>query len=436
MVLIRVLGLCALVAGCGQSLFDSRGGTDGGGGGGDGNVPSTCPAPCLADAASDFDGTPTGTTMRWRYLEDHRDRTWTAMTASATEMTGAVTGNRITTCAAHPDAAACSSLPNALLVSSAGATSAADPAIEFTAATKDVVQLSLRARVPTGAPPQVIRIYRNSREDVLYTATASAGTTLEQAITLDALAGDRFLVAVAPTAMGATDVALQLFASSTGSVFPATCQLALPFAAGMVTGNTIGNQCGATFTHYNAAGAAAPPVLGAGPFAEAGMAANIATDTYYDSMPVLERAGDSTIQLWMQTRVVDPTYGEFAFSDIDLDATGGLSIDVFFDAAANAPKLEVVTCTGAGNPLMFANTIAAWPDDHAWRFVRVVHTGGNVNVCVDGKRVGSFPLPAGKLQSTYPPFLGKNVKWTPSGAFFDGSIDDVRVFKGALPCEP
>jgi hypothetical protein len=39
------------------------------------------------------------------------------------------------------------------------------------------------------------------------------------------------------------------------------------------------------------------------------------------------------------------------------------------------------------------------------------------------------------MQSTYHPYLGRNVIWLPSGAFYDGAIDDVRVLSGALPCE-
>jgi hypothetical protein len=62
-----------------------------------------------------------------------------------------------------------------------------------------------------------------------------------------------------------------------------------------------------------------------------------------------------------------------------------------------------------------------------------VHKGDDLQLCLDGVRVahGSFP---GKLQSTYAPYLGKNVIWTPSEPAFLGSIDDVRVFSTALPC--
>src|SRR5262249_32798137 len=157
-----------------------------------------------------------------RYLDDHRDRTWAAMTPSSTKMTGADAANHITTCAANPAAAACAMLPDALLVSSSGATTAADPAIEFTAPTQQVIQLSVKAFMASGTD-QAIGLYRNGRPDSLFTGVATAGTLVEQTITVDALAKDRFLVAMAPTGAGASDVAIQFIASSAGMLFPQAC---------------------------------------------------------------------------------------------------------------------------------------------------------------------------------------------------------------------
>ena len=85
-------------------------------------------------------------------------------------------------------------------------------------------------------------------------------------------------------------------------------------------------------------------------------------------------------------------------------------------------------------PVDVAGWTFAYPADVAWHFVRVVHTGGNVAICLDGARVASFPAPAGTLTSTFKPHIGKNVRWTPAGAFTDASIDDVRVLSTALPC--
>ena len=79
MVLIRLGWLCVLAcAACSQSLFDAHGPGGGGGGDDDGSNtgPATCNAPCLADAAVDFDGSATGKSKAWRYLDDHRDRTY------------------------------------------------------------------------------------------------------------------------------------------------------------------------------------------------------------------------------------------------------------------------------------------------------------------------------------------------------------------------
>jgi len=437
MVLRSWLVVAALLGtGCKQSLFDSKGEPDGGGGGPDGLVvPSTCPAPCIADAAADFDGTPGGMGMRWRYVDDSRMRAWVDMTASGDGgFVGADPMNTIHTCAGSA-AATCSALPGALRISTAGATSAADPALGYTVTANQNIQLSVLARVPSGAKPQTIRLYRNSREDVLFTGVAMPDVTLAKAIVVDALAGDRFYVAVAPDMLGAADVALHFFISETGAVFPSTCQVAATFeVAG--AGNTIANECGATGTltaeNYSVTGSV-PPVLAAGPFPELGQSADFVNDKYYDSVTTLDKTRDTTVQLWVrQDAFVDPTYAAFLFSDIDLDAGGGLGIDIYDDSG---PHLEVFTATSPNPPFGIVNVLASYPDDHAWHFVRAAQAGGTVSVCLDGKKLGELAAPAGSLASGRAPYLGRNVVWTPSGAFLDGAIDDFRVFDEALPCE-
>ncbi len=437
MVLIRAALALVTLAGCGQSLFDSRGDNDGGDAGTDGPVASTCPAGCIGDAAADFDGSPAGSTGRWRYLDDRRTRAWTPMTAAGNVFTGANPNNKITTCAEEPTAPACGQLAGALLISSGGATSTADPAIEYTAAATEVIQLTLRVHVPTGNPEQVVRIYRNSREDVLATATAMPGVTLDRAITLDALDGDRFLVALAPDAMGATNAAVQLFVNTTGAVFPSKCQLALGFST--ATGNDVDNLCGAALTYndYSQTVEPVPPVLGAGPFTELGQAADITVDHYYKGSDLLDRTGDTTIQLWVKHDALIDPYGAWIFSDEDLNNGGGLGA-VIYNAGGSVRTLDVVTCTCTGPPCnspTFAIKSVSYPSDQAWHFIRITHTGGMVNICIDGRKVGDFAVAATDLVSTFAPRLGRNVIWTPAGAYFDGSIDDVRAFTTALTCE-
>ena len=434
---LRTLAALALIAGCGQSLFDNNvgGGTgDGGNGSGDGSmVASSCPAGCIGDAAADVDGSRPG----WRYLEDARNRTWAPMAEAGGSFTGAVAPNAITTCAAKPTAPGCVALPGALLVTTAGMTTAADPAVEFTVPTAQVVQLSARVYVPTGQPAQQVRVYRNSREDVLFTGIAAAGALFERAITIDALAGERVLLAIAPTTMGAADVAVHLYVNSTGAAFPATCTLAVDFAS--ASGNTVGNACGGAATYYDydlsSPDDDIPPKLTAGPYTQLGMAADIPLTEYYRGTDIIPRTGDSTTQLWVRHDAFDPSYSynAYPFSDMDLDNGGGIAFSIF-ETGSLTRGLGIYTCQGS--PCTEGGVDFSYPNDANWHFVRVVHTGGELHLCVDGKRAaGSVTVPDGKLQGTYPPHFGRNVKWLTAGAYFDGAVDDVRTFSVALPCE-
>jgi hypothetical protein len=451
-VLIRRFALLVLVmlAGCNQSLFDAHGAPGGGGGGtgpDGGMVASSCPNQCLADAAADFDGTTGGKGNHWAYLEDHRDRTWAAMTTGAAmTLTGATADNHITTCAAKSSAPACQALPGALLVSTAGKTTPADPAVAFTVKSNAVLQITLKAAVPAGGDTQQIRVYRNSREDALYTGSAIGGGMLEQAITLDAVTGDRFLVAVAPTGAGAADVGLQVFISDTGTSFPTTCQVAVQFTA--ATGNTVDNVCGAdfTYTQYNDTGADTPipPVLANdGPFLELGSVASLTASTtttppipgtYFKGASVLDKNQDITLQFWVKLRT--PPVGDagaWVFSDIDFDdPIGGLAVLFTTDSP---PKLDVNSFASvSGTTATAAEAIAPYPADGGWHFIRAVYTGGILRACIDGPLVASTPVPAMYLKSPIPPDFGRNEFGEPAGAHFDGEIDDLRVLTGALPC--
>ena len=338
MVLIRMLVVLLAVLGgaCGESLFDNNGPGDGGANT-DGEVPTLCPAPCLGDAAADYD--PSGT--RWRYLEDQRNRTWTAMTPAGGGVVGADPANTITTCAAEPASPACAALPGALLVSTAGSTSVADPAIAFTSATAQVIQLSVRVHVPAEATEQRVRIYRNSREDALFTGMAVPGTTFEHALTVDALADDRFFLALAPAAGGAAQIGAHFYVNGTGATFPSKCQLAVGF--GSATGNLVDDACGPDVTHHDyLVGTPVPPVLGPGPYPELGMAADLTAEKYYDSSSVLDKAGDTTIQMWVRHDAVVDVYGAWVFSDLDLDAAGDRHRDLRSGRAADGGPVRAL----------------------------------------------------------------------------------------------
>lgn len=416
--------LAALTTGCGQSLFDAHGSARDGGGddGGDGDVPDTCAAPCLADAGADFDGSAGGKGNHWRYLDDHRNRTWTPMTAGADTQVGAEPGNSFKRCANTSSSDACSALPGALLVSTAGKTSAADPAIEYRVEEARVIRLAVRARVESGAPGHAIRLYRNSREDVLFTLPATAGATVERQITVDALPGDRFLVAAAPDNAGGA-VALHVFVSDPRATFPVTCQIAVPFSVAGSMANTVDDLCrGELRSYVNGAPGAFPPL--AGPYAEQGDAAYL-ENTYYEATEPLTSGDALTLQLWVQAESSSVGVGwELSNIDVDLGRGIGLRLDTGGKLVASVVK--------STSPLMYAEQSVNIVSPSSWHFVRVVHASDAVSICVDGKKLGGGAL-TGPLPSSAPVNIGRNVG--DAGSYFGGSIDDVRVFLEALPCE-
>jgi hypothetical protein len=421
-VVLKILASLVLLAGCKQSLFDSHGDVDARTGDG-GDIPSSCPETCLADAAADFG------MMKWRYLDDNKNRSWTPLTMSGNEFTGGG-ANKISSCKNESGAPPCEQLPGALLFTTTGSTASADPSLSYTATSNQVVQLTVRVHVPAGATEQTVRLYRNAREDSLLTEVALPGATLERAISVDAVKDDRFYLALSPTGEGSGPIGVHFYVNATGDAFPKTCQLALQFSGPM--GMATDNACGVDYNFKNM-DAAAQWSLGQPAFAEMGTSADIQMDRYFEGSDVIQRMGDTTTQLWVRHDQFVPSYNAVVFSDLDLDYTGGAGIYILEDTP---PKLYVETCTLATQTeLGFASANAPYPDDHAWHFVRVVHANGMVRICLDGQRVASYVLPEGKMQSMYHPWLGRNMNWLPQGGFFDGAIDDVRVITGALPCE-
>jgi hypothetical protein len=461
MVLTRGLGIALLAAlaaaaACNHSLFDNRpGGTGSGGDAGSGSdagsdgpeVPASCPGGCLGDAAANFDGSDTGTTHVWRYLED-QGRAWKPMTLSivnATLMGQIDPASRITTCTTRKDALACSALPGALLMSS-GATGAIDPAIEFTTPRTmppQVLQLSLRAYLASGTG-QTIRIYRNSREDLLFTSPLTATNLVEHAVVVDALPGDRFLVAISG-AEAASEVALQFYVNATRQPFPTRCQLALSFAGvNTASTTTVQDPCSPyTFTSFvfpqppMQTTMPTPFVSGPGPYPEQMPGVALIQNMFLqrDGSPpknALDWSHDTTVQLWAQPTMLDQVgNNSYLFDDFDIDACGGVELSVRAAGGQN-PHITLRGCT---DPVTTATDMItpAFPLDSAWHFVRVVRNAAGFDLCIDGAYVASLPVHPGAIASHNQPVLGKPIP-NDEGASYIGGFDDVRVFTGALPC--
>jgi hypothetical protein len=435
MVLSRALCALLLVAGCGQSLFDSHGGRrDGGsgddddGGGGDGSVPLQCPVDsCIADAAADFTGEQGGSNGHWRYYEDRRNRTWATM---APGMTGTVDQrNAIKSCADTPSEPACKALSSALLISSADRASTADPAIEYRSFLPQVIQLAVRVRVDSAG--HKVRLYRNSREDILFAQSAAAGETVMANITVDALANDRFLVALEPTDSAGGVVALQFFVIDAKQKFPQTCQVALPFTVNGSTATAVGNPCGDEFESRFDNGPLAP-IPREDPFMKPNGAVYVEPDYHFRGTKQLDRPGAITVQFWaLQENFTGPT-PQFAwlFSDIDEMNGGGLGIRLRYDTSPYQIEASVLLSTG---PATYAFMGTTFGPGNTWRFVRVIHDSGTLTLCMDGIQAATFPFPGPRV-SNQPPYLGRNVIWDTANYLY-GSFDDVRVFSGALPCD-
>lgn len=434
MVLIRLARsvlLAGLLLGCEQSLFDA--------GDSDSNLPppgaAVCPAECLGDAARDFAAAATP----WRYLEDTRNRAWAPMAKEGKRLVGADPANAFTTCKDKSSAPACAELPGALLVSTAGGTAAADPAVELAITSKRVAKIGVRAFVPGDAPEQQVRIYRNSREDALFTGPATPGALFEQSVSADVLPGDRLLVALAPASGGATDIALEVHISDVGT--PSSCQLALTFEEAV--GNGLTNSCGAPFTsfRYEDSGpdTPIPATLVPSAFAEAGNAGRIAAGYYYKGSEIPDKSGDTTLQFWMRVRNVDTIYAGYVYSDHDLDNPAGGGIAALVYDMAGTATFESLVCTrsvpGPGGTT-YAYSSAPYGALSEWKFLRIVYKNGEVSVCVNGRRSFGYSVPTKRIATGHPPYLGKNVDGvTPSGAFFDGEVDDLRMLSTALPCD-
>jgi len=435
MTIVRVLVVLLAVAGCSESLFGTHGTSDGGVGGGSDSgdaapVPDTCSAPCLADATANFDGTVDGTNDRWSYFDDNRDRTWATMAPVAGAMIGAV-NNRIERCADKASATACQGQPDALLVTSSGTSSKADPALVYTSPDARVIQLVVHANIPQDSVAQRVRLYRNSREDVLFTTTAAPGATAAHSITVDALAGDRFLVALEPTGNQGGTAALTFFIIDANQTFPSACQLALTFADPTVGTATVANLCGAGFTYFLDTQPTAPVLTSMGPYKEEGNSLYFENPYYLvGSQPL--GGGDRTVQFWVQN-LAPTALTAWAFSDVDETSAHGLGIRFTNPSGSSSSiKLEAAV-VNTTNPVTYVSQGIAISSPLSWHFVRVVHAGGTVTFCLDGTQITSGPLPTPAAPGRVPA-LGRNNLSTVDD--FSGNLDDVRIFSGTLPCNP
>jgi hypothetical protein len=228
--------------------------------------------------------------------------------------------------------------------------------------------------------------------------------------------------------LGPAEIGVELFISNIASA--SRCQVALDFEMAKVSGNTMTAHCGNAFTYYEYEpnDTPQPPVLADGPYPELGKAASIPTNHYYKTTAALDKGEEFTWQYWMKINALDAIYDSWVVSDMDLDAYGGLGNGVYQRATLNFD-------TQLGNDGDYLGSNAEFPHVNKWAFVRVAYANGKLSTCINGKRFSSLDVPQAKLESAFPLHLGKNVRWLPQVAVYNGLIDDLRVFSAALPCE-
>jgi hypothetical protein len=75
------------------------------------------------------------------------------------------------------------------------------------------------------------------------------------------------------------------------------------------------------------------------------------------------------------------------------------------------------------------------PIDAGWHFWRITRSTGDgrYQLCIDGAEITSTAIEAtANMTSDEAPRLGRLVDF--EAPYFKGSIDEVRIFKTALPC--
>ena len=148
----------------------------------------------------------------------------------------------------------------------------------------------------------------------------------------------------------------------------------------------------------------------------------------------MDYRGDFTIQYWSRPDDPQPNFGTVPFADRHGLARGG----VLFSVAETSTVLEACYMWDDGTtptePLS-ACIVGMQPRDGNWHFTRLSRdaAAGTISLCVNGAfedsdtAVGAFDMSTDQA-----PHLGRNVNFSP--AYYSGGLDDVRVFKRALPC--
>ena len=465
--------LCA----CNQSLFDEDVGDDGSGatddgaddasdgaddaadgaddagdgaddGADDGGNPG-CPAPCQGDPVVDFSLEQGGSNGRWFYMVDRGDASgagFDPLTAGSYEGAEAWVvaddvGPAIVSCAGEAPPAVCDGAGESLvLVPTPEGEN--HPVLAFRAPNNGSYRLAGDFRLPQGFQEAQMRrflISRNARHDVvLRSVFLSSNDPATLTVDVEALAGDLVQVTLLPGGEDngpiAFDFAVTLLGGE-GEIFPGKCQFAATF-----DDEPFQDRCaGAVMENLNDGGDGGPGLTVEGPSVneQHGNARVFAESQYIRSLgsPMDYRA-DFTVQYWSRLDEPQPNFGTVPFADRHGLARGGVifvidDVDPFmqacymWDDGSVPPPQEPLSACIVGEP----------PRDGNWHFTRLSRDAeaGTISLCIDGVLQGTdTQTGAFDMSTDQSPHLGRNVDFEP--AYYGGGLDDVRVFRRALPC--
>ncbi len=254
---------------------------------------------------------------------------------------------------------------------------------------------------------------------------------------VEALAGDFIQLTLLPggedNAPLAFDYAVTLLGAA-GEIFPGKCM----FAATFDDDAPFEDRCGgANMENLNdEIGPPGTTVEGESVNEQHGLARVFGEGQYIRSVGApMDYRGDFTVQYWSRPDDPQPNFGTVPFAD-----RHGLAQAAASSSRSTRPRPFMEACyiwddgTTPPEPLC-ACIVGMQPRDGNWHFTRLSRdaAAGTISLCVDGASRTPTPRPGAFDMSTdQAPHLGRNVNFSP--AYYGGGLDDVRVFKRALPC--
>ena len=417
-----------------------------------------CPDPCIGDAVTDFvTATQDSGTLRWRYQRDLRDPVglateplvWDSWRGLSGWASSAGAPPAIVSCSQHPKAPECAGLDGRLLVvTDAPGGARSDPVLTFEATEAGTYRLSFDLRTRDGSPPSDparVLVSRNMRNDmVLAQVVEPSEVPSVFTVDIDLFEAERGLVSIVPdpkASVAPEPVGLRVAAGRVVEGSGASLEHCL-FAVTFEGASPLTDRCGQrTLTHESDP---TQDVESVSPLY--GRARDFDQQALLSNGSVLDYSGDITVQMW--ALVTEPVTRFRTFFDDRNDrigSVGGVTVAanltgarttvsaVAMDSRTPCPSPACVVCSPQGACVVEA--LGPRPVDGQWHFYRLVRStaDSSLRICVDGVSGGTATLPGDLDITGYDaPALGNTVYFSHNRLV--GSLDDVRVFRRALPC--